>query len=141
MQVVLTLSLWLHLAALGIGGAATFGIPVLLMVAEGSPAEMRPHFGALALRLSFLGRAAIGLLIATGAIMLWGTYGIAGLSGFFWVKMVVVAALIGLVVYTSRNGARARAGDAAAAARMPKLGLVGMLLFLAIVLSAVLTFL
>jgi uncharacterized membrane protein len=141
MQIVLTLSLWLHLVSLGLGGAATFGIPVLLMVAEGAPAEVRPHFGALAMRLSFLGRVAIGLLIVSGVIMVWGSYGLAGLSGWFWVKMALVVALVGLVRFNLRNGARARAGDQAAAARMPVLGLAGIALFAAIVLAAVLTFL
>jgi uncharacterized membrane protein len=141
MQTLLTLSLWLHLAALGVGGAATFGIPVLVMIAAGAPAEARPSLGQAAMRLAFLGRFAIGLLIATGAIMLWGTYGIAGLSPWFWVKMGLVAALVALVVYNSRSAARARAGDGAAAARIPVLGLVGIFLFLAIVLSSVLTFL
>lgn len=140
MEIVLTLSLWLHLVAIGVGGASTFGIPVLLFTAASAPPEARPAFGALAVRLSLLGRSAIGLLIVTGAIMIWGSYGLAGLSAWFWVKMALVAALIVLVVASTRNGAKARAGDTAAAARAPKLALIGMALFVLIVLTAVLTF-
>ena len=55
--------------------------------------------------------------------------------------MLLVAALIVLVVYNTRNGARARAGDMAAAARAPMLARIGMGVFAAIIAAAVLTFL
>jgi uncharacterized membrane protein len=141
MEWMLTGALWLHLASLGLGGAATFGIPILGMVAGNAPAEGRPTVGQAVERLSRAGRFAMGVLIFTGLFMIWGSYGLAGLSGWFWVKMVLVAAMIVLMVISARNGARARAGDTAAQARQPLLGGIGIGLLLAIILTAVLTFL
>lgn len=141
MDILLTLALWLHLTALGIGGAATFGVPVLGMVADGASAEGRAALGAAVQRLAFMGRFAMGLLIVTGGFMVWASYGLNGLNAWFWVKMVLVAGFIALIVISTRNGHHARSGDAAAAARAPLLGAIGVLFFLAIVLSAVMTFL
>ena len=141
MDILLTLALWLHLAALGIGGAATFGVPVLGMVADGASADGRVALGLAMQRLAFLGRFAMGLLIVTGLFMVGASYGLSGLSAWFWIKMVLVAGFVTLIVTSTRNGRRARAGDSAALARAPLLGVIGVLFFLAIVLSAVMTFL
>ncbi|WP_284162627.1 hypothetical protein [Frigidibacter sp. SD6-1] len=141
MDHLLTIALWLHLAAIGLGGSATFGIPIVGAVASQAPPEARPHLALVGIKLSLLGRTALGVLIVTGLMLVWGHYGLDGLRGWFWVKMALVALFTGLVVYSVKNGAKARAGDTAAAARAPLLGLVGIGFFLLIVLSAVLTFL
>ncbi|MCY1126202.1 hypothetical protein OU426_04985 [Frigidibacter sp. RF13] len=141
MDHLLTIALWLHLAAIGLGGSATFGIPVVGAVASLAPPEARPHLALVGIKLSLMGRTALGILIATGLLLVWGHYGLDGLRGWFWVKMVLVALFTGLVIFSVKNGAKARAGDVAAAARAPLLGLAGIGLFLLIVLSAVLTFL
>lgn len=140
MDVIIKVALWAHFLAIGMGGAATFGIPIAGKVMAGAGPASRPFIGPLIEALSGLGRKAIGLLILSGAVLVWARYDVSALSGVFWVKMVLVVALIVLVVYSVRNGKKARAGDMAAASRAPVLGNVGMALFTLIVLSAALTF-
>lgn len=141
MEFLLKLALWAHFMGIGLGGAASFGIPVVIAAMPSAAPESRPQLGAIAMRLSVVGRAAMTVLILSGLYMVWASYGLDGLNVWFWIKMLLVAALIVLVVYNTRNGARARAGDMAAAARAPMLARIGMGVFAAIIAAAVLTFL
>lgn len=140
MDLLVTIALWAHFLALGIGGSATFGIPVVGRLMALGPPEARPAVGATIDRLSKMGRVAIATLIVTGLFLVGARYDPATLPIAFWAKMLFVALLVALVVYNVRTGKRARAGDGAAAARLPMLGKIGMGLFALILLMATLAF-
>ena len=136
-----SLILWLHLLSLSVAGATIFGLPVVMANMAGVAADVRPRVGAIARRLSMLSRGALVVLLVTGPLLVWLKYG--GLEGFgfwFWAKMVLVVVQIAIVVFAGINGKRAQGGDAAAAQRAPVIGLVGMVTFLLILATAVLTF-
>lgn len=140
MELIIKIALWAHFVALGVGGAATFGIPVAGRIMAGAGPAARPVIGPVIEALSGIGRKAIGILILSGVVLIWARYDASALPGAFWVKMLLVAALIVLVVFNVKNGKKARAGDMAAAARAPRLGQVGMALFALVVLAAVWAF-
>lgn len=140
MELLVKIALWLHFLAVGVGGSATFGIPVVGRLMMQGPAEARPAVGATIDTLSKMGRVAIGTLIATGLFLVWARYDAATMPAAFWAKMLLVVLLIALVVYNVRTGKLARTGDGAAAARLPMLGKIGMGMFTLILLMATLAF-
>lgn len=141
MELLLSLALWVHLLSLALGGAASFGIPALLSVAATLEPAQRPAISKSIARLSALGRMAIALLILTGVFLLAVAYqGGSTLNNWFWLKMLLVACLVGLVIFNLGNSKKIQAGDQAALARAPMLGKIGMALLSGIVLTAVLTF-
>ena len=132
---------WIHLVALAMGGAATFGIPVAGSKMPTATAETRPLLFAIVEGLSRVGRIGFGLLIVTGPLLVWLKYGgTAGFTFWFWVKMVLVVILFGIVIFAGINGKRAQGGDMAAAKRSPQIGMAGMITFLLVVAAAVLAF-
>lgn len=141
MELLFKLVLWVHLTSIAIGGAASFGVPALLgLVAKAEPAQ-KPVFGKAIMRLAAIGRMAVVLLILTGGLMLSLRYpDLSVLPLWFWLKLVLVAGLVVLLGVNIWNGRKLRAGDAAAAARAPVLGKIGMTLLSGIVLLAVLAF-
>ena len=140
MDQLTTFALWVHFLSIGMAGMATFGIPVALLASKSAPAQQRPAVGAILMKLAAFGRMAIALLIVSGVVIVGARYSGGGLNGWFHVKMVFVAAIVVLALYNKRNGAKASAGDAAAVARMPMLGKIGIGLFAAVILLAVLAF-
>lgn len=140
MDIVFKLVFWLHLVSLAIGGAASFGVPALLGLALKAEPAQKPVFGQVILRLASVGRMAVVLLILTGAVMVPHFSAAGALNFWFWVKMVLVAGLVGLMIFNIFNGRRMRAGDAAAVARAPVLAKIGMSLLAGIILMAVLAF-
>ena len=132
---------WIHLVSLAAGGAATFGIPVVGSKIGGASAETRPVLFSIVHGLSRIGRTAIGLLIITGPLLVWLKYG--GTSGFtfwFWIKMVLVVILLGLIIFAGINTKRGEGGDVEAAKRGPVIGMAAMVTFLLVVAAAVLAF-
>lgn len=138
-QIFLVL-LWVHLLALAMGGAASFGIPVVGAAMGGASPEARPTLAAIAERLSKLGRVAIGLLILTGIGMVYLGPGIGIMGLWFWLKMAAVIALIAGIIIGVRTGKRAQAGDAAAQALAPRIGMVNLMVLALIIAFAVLEF-
>ncbi len=141
MDLVVKLALWAHFLAMAVGGAATFGGPVVAGRMAGAVPEARAALGAVIATLAGLGRKALGTLIVSGAVLVWARYRPGELPETFRVKMILVVIFTGLVIYSVANRRRAMAGDVAAATRAPLLGKIGMGLFGLIVLLAVLTFL
>lgn len=141
MEIINDILFWIHLASLGLGGAATFGLPVVgSKMAEATP-EQRPLLFAIANQLSTLGRAALGALIVTGPLLVWLRYGGGtGFNTWFWIKMVLVLVLLGLVIYAGINAKKAQGGDRQAAMRAPQLGMAAMVTYLLVIGSAVLAF-
>ena len=141
MDIVIKLLFWLHIVALALGGAAAFGLPVVGSKMPTATPEMRPTLFKIMHGLSTVGRAGIGTLIVTGLLIIWLKHGGFGTVNFwFWIKMVLVVGLLGGVIYAGILGKRAEGGDMAAAQMSPRVGMVNMVLFLAVMLSAVLAF-
>ena len=140
MDLALTLTLWIHLLSLSLGGAAIFGVPTLGKMLRAAEPAQRPALAKAVLRLAALGRMALVFLVLSGGFLLWGVYGEVELGPWFTVKMALVVVMIALAVFNIFNGKRAAAGDKAAVARLPMLWLAGMLALAGAVLAAVLTF-
>lgn len=140
-KIVIDILFWIHMVSLGLGGVATFGIPVVGSKMAAATTETRAVLFSIIHRLSTMGRAAVGLLIITGPLMLWLKSGtLDGISPWFWVKMVFVVVLLGLVIFAGINLNRAEKGDLAAAQRAPVIGMAAIATFLAIIACSVLTF-
>ena len=116
MDVIVNLLFWIHLVAIALGGAASFGIPVVGSRMPTATDETRPLLFELMDGLSKVGRLAIGLLIVTGPLLIWLKYGgAAALSAWFSLKMVLVVVLLVGIIYSGINGKRAEQGDMTAA--------------------------
>lgn len=141
MDVVNLLLFWAHMMALVAGGVASLGIPLLAARMGAADPAARPVLAAAMEQFSKIGSAAIGTLILTGGIMVFTKYGgIGGVNGTFWVKMSLVVVLVGVILVNKRLGAKARAGDRAAAAQAMTLAKVAIALLAAVVLTAALAF-
>ena len=140
MDIVNDLLLWVHLISLGLGGAASFGIPVVASRLPSAAPEMRPMLLQIMKGLSTLGRAGLGLLIVTGPLLVWlGHGGVGGFNVWFWVKMVLVLLLLLGVIYAGLLLRRAAAGGPPSPRSAP-IGMINSLLFIGIVLTAVFAF-
>ncbi len=141
MDIVSNLLFWLHLAALAMAGAAVFGLPVVGSQMAAATAETRPLLFTIAGRLSTISRAALVVLLITGLLLIWLKFnGADGFGVWFNVKMVLVLLLLISVIVGGIMLKRARGGDRSAAAMLPRLSAVNLVLLLAIVLSAVFAF-
>lgn len=134
------LLLALHFLGLFMGGAAALGLPVLGAALQAAPGEHRPSIGRAAKPLRLIGQSGVGLLIVTGVILVTMGGSIATASLLFWLKMVLVTALVASIVMATRAGTRAMAGDAAASSQVRLLGKVNIALVVAIVVTAALVF-
>ena len=140
MDTVNNLLLWVHLISLGLGGVASFGIPVVASRLPSAAPETRPLLLQVMKGLSTVGRAGLGLLIVTGPLLVWLKYGgTDGLNTWFWAKMVLVVLLLGGVIYAGTLLKRTVAGGPPSPQSAP-IGMINTVLFLAIVLMAVFAF-
>ncbi|MDF1854694.1 hypothetical protein [Pseudooceanicola sp.] len=133
------LMLFVHFAALALGGAATFGSPLLALQIARTPVDQRTTILPLVPVIQKTGRAAIGLLIFSGAALA-GLGDLWDKSAWFWGKLLLVALLVLSIVVATRAARAGAAGDAAAAARARLLGRSNIALLLLIILGAVLAF-
>jgi hypothetical protein len=141
MDILNNILFWIHLVSLSLGGAATFGIPVVGSMMPTATAETRPVLFKVADGLSKVSRGGLAGLIITGPLLVWLKFGgTAGFTGWFWAKMVLVVLLLIAVIIAGINAKRAQAGDMAAAKRAPMIGGIAMLLLLGVVLCAVFAF-
>ncbi|GAB4273221.1 MAG: hypothetical protein Kow0013_27070 [Pararhodobacter sp.] len=135
-----TLILWLHLIALGLGGAAVFGIPVVASAMDGASNDARAVLNGRVEALGKIGSAALGLIIVTGLGILGLRGGIGGDPVWFWIKMALVVAFVVTIALAKRTGAAAMTGDQAAAGRLKALSMLEFVLFALVILVALLTF-
>ena len=94
MEVITNLLFWLHLVALAMAGAATFGLPVVGSKMATATPDTRPLLFTIAEQLSTIARAALAALIITGPLLIWLKFG--GTAGFTWwfsLKMLLVVIL------------------------------------------------
>ena len=69
MDILTNVLFWVHLVSLALGGAATFGIPVVGRMMATATGETRPTLFKVAHGLSSVGRAGLGGLVITGPLM------------------------------------------------------------------------
>lgn len=131
---------FLHFGALALGGASTFGIPLVAMMAKASPPDHRAALMRVTGKLRMMGQGAIAILLLTGIVMASAAGLWAHAPSWFWIKLVFVAALIVGIVLAGHAGARAATGDMEAAARARMIALANIGILLLIILSAVLAF-
>jgi hypothetical protein len=142
MDIVTNILFWLHFIGLGLGTAAAFGMPVVGRRIMMATPESRPALFPIADGLSMLGRAGLVVLIITGPLLVWLKFGgdMAAFGGWFAVKMVFVLLLLISIIVTGIQSKRAQKGDAAAAKRLPMLGVLNIVLLAVILLAAVFAF-
>lgn len=132
--------LFLHFIGLALG----IGVPIANLLIQRLAAAATPE-GAAVLR-SLPGRLAplswtgLGLLWLTGLWMLFFTFGVRLMPGWFWVKLLDVIALSGVVFLIWQTMQAVRAGDESARSRMAMLGPAALALGLLAVLLAVIAF-
>lgn len=133
MDIVFDVLLICHLIAFGVGATTAIGMPIVMRRMAGAAPETRAQLGGIAGRLGLNSRIAVGVLVLTGALMVWVRYGgVDGFGNWFWAKMTLVAILVIAMV----TGALAPRGSINPAI----LGWVTRLALLGVVISAVLAF-
>src|SRR5690606_38410498 len=95
---------------------------------------------AIADALSKVGKWSMLVLLVSGVLVLWLKWDFVVPNHWFWAKMGFVAAMLVLIGINEASHKKARAGDAAAAARSKMAGQLTGLAFIGGVISAVLAF-
>ncbi len=133
--------LFLHFVGLMLGAAGGFASAVIMRRALALPAEeakVLRGVGPILAKVSLLG---LVLLWATGPVMVWNKWGgFSGLPQLFWVKAIFIASLTVITILINMTYGEIRKGNAAVAARLPKLGPLAGISALLAVLFAVLAF-
>lgn len=124
--------------ALGFGGGFANGMVGMLMSkATPDDASVLARVPPLASRLSDIG---LVLLWVTGLILVFTKWNIGALPAVFWIKMAAVVVLTANTGYMHMLKGKAKAGDTAAAAMIPKLGPINMVAAIVALVFAVFTF-
>jgi len=138
------LLLMLHFFGLAMGlsvGLSNMVMMALISKASGPDQAVLSRFPPAMMRVGDIG---ITLLWLSGLGMLFTRYGgFSGISALGWtlhVKLTAVVILTGLIGYLHGTMRKARNGDKAAAAMLPKLGRVAFLMAVTAIVFAVLTF-
>ena len=140
MALTLDILVFIHLMALSLGGAASFGIPVVSAAMARAAPEHKPALVGAMRPLRLFGMVALTVLILTGLAAAWLQGTASGAPVWFWLKMIAVAALTVGIFTSLRLGSRAMKGDAAAGATARRLAPVNIALLALVVLFAVLAF-
>lgn len=141
MGIFINLLIWLHFAGLVLGMGAGFSSGQVAMRMGAAPAEARPTFATIINALARLNQIGLGTMVVTGSLILLLKYADPmGMGVWFWIKMVLVVVLMGLVGFGARTSKKAQAGDATAVALAPKIGMASGSTGFLIILSAVFAF-
>jgi putative membrane protein len=141
MDILFNILFWIHLVSLGLAGAAVFGLPVVGSKMATATADSRPLLISIQQSLSTMGRAALGTLVLTGLLMFWLRWQFVAPSAlWFGIKMLLVVLLLANVIFAGITSNKARQGDRAAAQLIPRLSVISIALYLAVVFSAVFAF-
>jgi len=128
---------FVHIVAFVAGGANSVVMPIIgARMATATP-EVRGNLMDVALRLSKVGKAAMGTLLVTGILVLWFKWNWVVPNAWFWVKM---AAIVAMIVFISLNERTQKAGGPDAPRRSKMFGQLTALSFAVVILSAVLAF-
>ena len=130
---------WVHLGsmAFGIGMAAVCSLLAARAVKAAGESET---LWKVYDRLGQIALIAFGLMLASGPLLFWVKYGFAWWPPAFWVKLALIAVLIGVIILEERFTRRVRSGDTGAVRAMETSGHALRALELGIILAAVLAF-
>lgn len=99
MDIWFNILLFVHLVAMAVGTTTNIAMPMVMGLVGQLPEANRPAAMALGKRLTTNGRGALVVLVLTGILMMLARHGgVAGQGAWFWLKMVLVLALAGLLV-------------------------------------------
>ena len=134
----------LHFFGLAMGLSVSFSNMVMMSLITKASGPDKAVLSRFPPAMSRVGDIGLTLLWLSGLGMLFGRYGgLDGLAAFGWtlhVKLTAVVLLTALVGYMHSLMRKAREGDAAAAAMLPKVGRAAFLLAVTAVVFAVVTF-
>lgn len=141
MDIVINLLIWIHIIAFVAGGSNSVVGPVIgARLASATPEQRTGYFGVMN-TLSQVGKIAMVTLLVTGPLVMFLKYGgFGGASIWFWLKMALVALMLGTVIYGGILFKRSQAGDAAAGKRAGVVHRVTSLAYLGVLLTAVFAF-
>ncbi len=128
---------FVHIVAFVAGGANSVVMPIIgAKMATASP-EVRSNLMDVALRLSKVGKAAMGTLLVTGVLVLWLKWNWVVPNAWFWVKMAGIVAMIVFIVLNERTQ---KAGGPDAPRKSKMFGQLTALSFALVILAAVFAF-
>jgi hypothetical protein len=131
----------LHFLGLAMGLSASLtGLVAGRIIQSAAPSE-RAAVARVPTAMSHVGGAGLVLLWVSGLALVfsrWGGFG--SLPGTFHAKLTAVVVLTGLVGYVHALQKRARLGDATAPVRLALVGKVNLVVAVAAIVLAVLTF-
>ena len=128
---------FIHIVAFVAGGANSVVMPIIgAKMATASP-EVRSNLMDVALRLSKVGKAAMGTLLVTGVLVLWLKWNWVVPNAWFWVKMAGIVAMIVFIVLNERTQ---KAGGPDAPRKSKMFGQLTALSFALVILAAVFAF-
>lgn len=122
------------------GMVFTLGSGVAMSVGMRSVKEPTADFDKFMDALATNSNIGLGLLWATGLLMVWLHYGFADLGPLFWVKMVFVVILSAVVGMRAGQYRKARAGDVAASQKASRMGMISGIAGLVAMCAAVFAF-
>jgi hypothetical protein len=138
---LLDILLALHLIGLMMGAGGGFGGMIVQREAAKRPPEQAPVLRSLGPAMANFSAIGLVIMLTTGFALLFAKYnGLAGLPAMFWVKMVFVATLTLAAIGVNLSYRQLKAGNAAAASRLPVFGPMAGLSSLLAVIFAVLVF-
>lgn len=133
--------LFLHFVGLMLGAAGGFTSGLLMRKALTMPDDQAKVVRGLGPLLANVMAAGVTLLWVTGPIMVWTRWdGFSNLPSMFWVKAIFIVTLTVAAILILKTYRDIKAGNPAAAARLPKLGPVAGISALLAVLFAVISF-
>ena len=133
--------LFLHFVGLMLGAAGGFASAIIMRRALVLPADEAKVVRSLGPILAKVSAIGVAVLWVTGLIMVWSKWdGFGSLPQLFWVKAIFILSLTVVIGLIHMTYGQIRKGNAAVAARLPKLGPLAGLSSLLAVLFAVLAF-
>jgi protoporphyrinogen IX oxidase len=138
---IVNVILFLHLIGLALGVGAGMALSHLGPVLTTATPEQRTTLFTYGKLIRKNAHGGLALLWVTGILMVWLKYdGVAGLSHWFWAKMVLVLVLSAAIGIGSKAFRQFAEGDAEAGKRVKIAGMVNGLSAIGVVLCAVLAF-
>lgn len=132
----------LHLVGLMMGAGGGFGSMITQREARARPPEQQGVLRSLGPAMASFSTLGLVIMWLTGAALVFTKYhGVAGLlPGLFWVKAIFIATLTLAAIALHITYGQLKAGNAAAASRLPILGPIAGASSLLAVIAAVFAF-
>ena len=131
----------LHLIGLMMGAGGGFGSMIAMQAAAKAPPEQAGTLRTLGPAMTQFSGIGLILMLLTGFALVFLKYnGFTGLPGVFWAKMLFVTTLTLASLTVHITYGQVKAGNAAAAARLPVLGPIAGLSSILAVIFAVFAF-